>query len=286
MPFNRACRLVISTGAEDVTKHFTKYRTQSTIEGLRVSFRIEKTTKITSNTAKITVYNLSKSSRARFSILPAHVHLMAGYEDNLATIYKGDLSDSRSKKNSVNWMTEMLCGTGANVMGGARSSFTVGAGGTHLEQVKRLLSDAGIVMPTDKESMLKFLSGEVTPNGKAVHGASVKQAAKLMKKGGYRLSIQDDQIVVVDENKARFANATVISPDTGLIGSPEMGAPERKGAKPVLSFRSYLKPEMKCGGFVSLFSRDLQGAFQIMKIVMIGDTRSKSWYSEVEAIPL
>jgi hypothetical protein len=72
----------------------------------------------------------------------------------------------------------------------------------------------------------------------------------------------------------------LISPATGLIGSPEMGSPEKKGKPSLLKFRCLLRP-LTVGGRVHLQCLRYDGEVRIRKLEHSGDTHSGEWYTDV-----
>jgi hypothetical protein len=77
-----------------------------TLEGLRVSFEIEKTSESTSNKAKIMIYNLNEDNRAFFESESLSVILSAGYKGIYGTspivqqLFSGDIIRTTTKKGS------------------------------------------------------------------------------------------------------------------------------------------------------------------------------------------
>jgi hypothetical protein len=88
--------------------------------------------------------------------------------------------------------------------------------------------------------------------------------------------------------------ATVVSPETGLIGSPaRTGQEGARGSKtrkrkqrPGAKFTTLLIPSLAPGKFVILKSDFVSGSFKVQSVEHIGDTHGNDWNSIVEAVQI
>lgn len=285
--FDRRVRVTVASRLsgvkeEEPGRFFNAFTQLTTIEDLRVSFEITKTLKKDPNTAKIVVYNLSEKNRAEFHVKPAHITLEAGYAGDLRQIYKGDITHGGSRREPPEWLTTAQCGTGANAIKHARFNRSFKKGSL-LSMAKQTAKSMGLKMPTNVESAKELLTGSFT--GFSLSGSSMTSLRKLMPKE-FDVSIQDDQLVILKRGDTRLAEAVVISQETGMIGSPELGPPRDKGKAPILTARMLLAPDLIAGGLVQVRSRQIKGDFKVLQVKHTGDVRERPWYSDIEAIPL
>jgi hypothetical protein len=78
------------------------------INGLKTAFEIEKTDKPESNTAKISIYNLSKETHDKICAAENHCTLKAGYKDEAVTaVLFGDVVKGTRKKSGTDYVTEI-----------------------------------------------------------------------------------------------------------------------------------------------------------------------------------
>ena len=86
------------------------------IRDLHMSFDVLATRDSKPNTAKITVYNLSETTRGLFNELTTGIELWAGYGDNLGMIFRGSWDSKtsiyRHKQTGPDWVTEIETGDG------------------------------------------------------------------------------------------------------------------------------------------------------------------------------
>ena len=100
---------------------------------------------------------------------------------------------------------------------------------------------------------------------------------KLLKKHNLGVSVQNNIVEIVDLAETSGETIALISPDTGLIGSPK---PAGKGVIKVRTLLSSTK--FIPGRWVEIKSEDVEGQFQIQKSVMTGDSRSNKFFADLE----
>lgn len=288
--FDRKVNLLLATRLDpsktNADRFFNSFTRETSIENLRVSFTVEKSLKKEPNTCKVAVYNLAKGTRAEFQTLPAHLTLLAGYGSDLKQIYKGDVLPGgiASRHEGTEWVTSIQAGTGAQGYKHGRISKTFRAGAN----VKTIATEAakamGLSIPksvSEGRAMLNQIVGGVTLNG-----LSSRELERILKPHGLTYSVQDDRLQILTDDGTSRARAVVVSPELGMVGSPELGAPEGKGKSPILKVRTLLDGDLTPGGFLQLQSRDISGNFKILRVTHVGDNFGQPWYSDVEARPL
>jgi hypothetical protein len=83
-------------------------------------------------------------------------------------------------------------------------------------------------------------------NGVTLFGNAGEELERLMAAAGYQLSIQDHELTAL--KLAQTSSVVVIlSPRTGLVGSPEHGTPERSGLPSILKAKCLLQPRIRPG---------------------------------------
>ena len=113
----------------------------------------------------------------------------------------------------------------------------------------------------------------------------------------HNISIQDGSVYVTPRSQMSSARCAYISPETGLVGSPEPFHNDIKPTKKVTkSSKKSKKPtdgvKFKCemnGAILPektiwLKSHDYDGAFKVVSVVHSGDKEGKDWTTEVESV--
>jgi hypothetical protein len=251
-------------------------------QGLRVAFKIVKTDGKEPNTAEIIVSNLSPNSRGMLQKKGVKVTLEAGYEaTGLSRIYRGDARTIDHVRNKADWDTTIKCGDGERAYQNARvnESFAAGTGAGDI--LTYLANASGLQIgnvPTVVANLLFTYD-----QGYVVSGKWIDEMHKLVRALGYYMSIQNETLQVLLPGQASTAAIPLISSDTGLVGSPEFGAPEKKGKPALVKFKSLLMPTLP-GARVRLKSLRYDGVVRVKKVEFTGDTFGGPWYTEYQGV--
>ncbi len=276
--FGRRVKLVI---AAPLKSDFATLSAQvTTIEHLRVAFKITKTLAKDPNAAEIRVYNLAAATRASLPGKGAKILLHAGYDDTIAQIFLGDATFIQHKQEGPDWITTIECGDAARASAFARVSESFGAGVPIGDVVSKIGKATGLDV-SGLAGVTAGLSGQYT-QGYTAHGPAIKELEKVLTAAGYELSIQDGVVQALKPGGVTTETVVVLDSDSGLVGSPEMGSGDKKASKPVLSAKSLLQPILRPGRRVKLKSRSYTGDFRAIKVEHDGDTAGGNWYTSLE----
>lgn len=255
---------------------------------LGVAFNIKRTLNREPNKGTITILNLSKDSRSKLAVegkLP--VTLRAGHlNDKASLIYQGDVRFSNIVNDGVQWITSFETGDGSRTYKTARinKSLKNPTTGDLLRECGRVLEANGIGLGNLQS---KIDEGGVVPTlidffgGVVLSGKVVDVMTQVCTSLGYEWSIQDEQIQILrpDEKLSSSpAQILVVSPSTGLIGSPQLGK------KSLVNFRMLVDGRARPGKTIRLESDQFpSGDLRVERVNHIGDTWGNDWYSDIEA---
>lgn len=251
------------------------------IKNLRVAFSIEKHTGSEPNTCTATVTNLSEGSRNEFKTKPLYVRVEAGYDGELQRIFSGDVRWVESMRDGVDWQTRFQLGDGDRAYRHARVARSFKPG-TKLE--KAVLETArafGVDLPRSIMGAREFATEFVS--GITLQGPAQREMTRLLRPHNMEWSFQDGKIQVLRKSEGRGEAAAIISQDTGMVGTPEFGAPSEKGKAPTLTVRTLLYPSITPGGLIQVDSKSVRGVFKVERLVHEGDTHGDEWYTTIEA---
>lgn len=250
------------------------------ITGLRMQFKVDKTSKPDPNTLDLTIYNLSADTRARLAATKRpQVIVEAGYQQT-EQLFKGDARTVYSVRQGPDWLTKVQCGDGERAYQFGRTDESFAPGTKTDAVVKRLVSDMGVGVGN---ALKKLKDGDFSGamstfvNGFTVSGNSADQFDRIMKSSGLDWSIQDGELQVLKPGTATDESAVLLTPDTGLVGSPEVGEDG------VVKFTSLLQPGMRPGRKVQLKAAAMNGLFVLQRVTHQGDTHGLEWYTICEA---
>jgi hypothetical protein len=110
-----------------------------------------------------------------------------------------------------------------------------------------------------------------------VHGNSGDELQKLLNSAGLEGSVQNGELQILPKGKPLNVLAVKLSPNTGLIGSPELGS------KGVVKLVSLLNSEIYPGRKIQVLSESVTGFFRVEACSFIGQTSGNDWYTAIEA---
>ena len=250
--------------------------------GLRIQFKITKTREKHPNTGEITISNLSPTRRASLQQKGIRVTLEAGYVSTGRTrIFSCDARTVDHERKGADWETVIKGGDGERSFQWARvnESFAAGTGAGDI--LKRLAQASGLAIGNVPDMVANL--AVTFQNGYVVDGLARNSIDRLVKSLGYTWSIQDGALQVLSPGGTVGVLIPEIGPDSGLIGSPEMGSPEKKGKPALVKFKSLLVA-VRPGGRVRLKSERYNGQVRLKKVEHEGDTMGGAWYTNMEGV--
>jgi hypothetical protein len=281
--FNRTVSVRVTKPEADSLTELSSTTTE--ITGLRVTFQVEKHLGKEPNTCTVTVYNLAEETRQLFQSKPLHVRLEAGYDGETALLFAGDVRWAQSKHVGVDWETVVELADGDRAFRHARITKAFTRGVKARAAVINVIQSMGFAVPAAVRTGFQELDAQYA-SGLALAGASSTELSRLLEPYGLTWSIQDGRVQILRERDVRSDVPIEISADAGMVGTPELAAPEKPGKKPTLTVESLIYPTLTPGGRIDVRSRSIRGIFKVQKVRHTGDTHGSEWLTSVEAIPL
>lgn len=248
--------------------------------GLRVRFKVTRTTEKEPNTAEITITNLSSTTRSALQVKGVKVLLEAGYvATGLSRFFVGDARTIDHVRVGADWETRIKAGDGERGFRFARLSESYDRGVTAGQVLQKLANAIGLQVGNVPDQVprlsLRF------EQGYAVSGSAQRSIDRLVRSLGYSWSIQDGQLQVLARGQTVEQSIPDLGPDSGLIGSPEIGSPETKGKPSLLKLKALLLP-VRPACKVRLRSARYTGDVTVKKCEHEGDTAGGPWYTTIE----
>jgi hypothetical protein len=280
--------------------------------GLDIKFKVVTTTKKDPNKIDLDIYNLNPDHRnsllkesgsqvSKSKRKPVPVVLEAGYVDGRGVIFRGELRNMTVATDSTEKIVKLSgsdSGHGFNVADLAKS---YAPGSLVMTVVQDCVSALGIgVGNLSSFSDMSIAGlGSIFPEGYSVSGSAEATLTDLLFSAGLTWSVQKGVLQVKRNNRPVDEQVYLISPTTGLIGSPEpeidasvipttSGAPKTPvGAKRTgaIKVRTLLLHQLYPGSIITLESEAFNGGYQITQIEFIGDTSGDDWYSDLLVRP-
>lgn len=276
---------------------------------LDASFRVVKTRKKEPNTCELTIFNLNEESRASLaeagsprlklsagykgrettssSALQAVDSLLAGSGDpstsGVGVIFEGDMRDAVSNYEPPDWITTFESGDGERSSQFARVNRSF-AEGTSVDKVlNSIAAEMGVGIGNTVAQAIKaklLEAGSEFINGVTVSGPAHKEFDRIVKSSGLEWSIQDDVIQLLPVGAVLLDTAVVLTPETGLIGSPTIGTDG------VVRLRALMNSDIVPAREIQIKSRAITGRLRAERCEYIGSISDTPFYVDVEASEL
>lgn len=250
----------------------------------RIQADIQKGSGKEPNSCTLTITNLSESTRASLETGQMSVIVQAGHNGVYRHIFSGDRRFAFSTLKKTDWETKIQVGDGARAYAHARMNRSY----KPPIQVRKVLQDAArsmnLELPPEVEQSLELRQALVS--GISTLGPTRDILTRLLAPYGYNWSVQNGQLQILRDEQFSADEALVVSPDTGLIGSPAREPPDKDGKKKDVTFEHILYPEIMPGIRIRLDSLAIKGLFKVRELTHTFDTKGEAWKSAVKVIPL
>lgn len=259
------------------------------IDGLRITFKIEKQNEATPNKAEIEVYNLSAATRAICEGDKMSVRLSVGYQGlgvtgflgNLETIFFGNIHTVGTKKKKQIGLATRIEGVDAITKINAVDGYNrfrnsrLDKGYPPNTKLKDILDELALAMGLGT-GIVEGVPDKNYANGISFSGSARNHLSELCLANGLEWSIQDETLQIIPAGKATSESIIVLNKESGLVGSP---VPTDYGC----TFDALLQPKLRPGRRVQIESKFLKGVFKIRKATFDGDSHQGDFLSKCEA---
>ena len=267
--------------------------------GLDCAFEIESTVQREPNTASLKIWNLSPQHRRILessSTLPVQVE--AGYLNATSVLFAGDVRVSESRRRAamhrtsagrygrlgktndiVDVCTEIEAEDGGTAWRSARVQRSYSAG-TSVSAVLADCVDAlgiGRGNLADFDAAARIAGGDIQTynEGTVLTGAAHAELDRIVRSCGLTWSVQKGALQLRGGAQSITMTAVRLSPGSGLLGSPSVGADG------YVTATSLLNGTLSPGRPVVLESRDVSGSYSVRRVRHVGDTAGADWFSEL-----
>lgn len=233
------------------------------ITELHVTFDVKRSlSPKVANSAEVSVFNLGTSNRKKLQAQQnVFVSLEAGYGGANSLLFRGDLREAWSHREGTDWVTEVSSASAVVNRKKQRVNTAFPAGTsvrTILEHCAQALQvGLGNTSKAAANAKLWNVSPPAFTTGYVASGDAVSQLDRVCRSCGLEWSIQDGQLQLLERGKALQEQGIILTPDSGLLESPELG----KGG--VVRCKSLMIPGLYPGRRVELRTRHVQGVYRI-----------------------
>jgi hypothetical protein len=254
-----------------------------TVSGLNITFTVKRSLSAkVPGRCDISVFNLSSETRKHLHAMrDVFVSLEAGYATGKSVIYRGDLVESWSSREGTEWTTTITSDDGGKKRRTKRVQKNYLNGAT-LQTIIRDLAGAlevGLGNTDAIAPLAKFWKTKqaAVSKGFTASGDAVSQLDRIARSCGLSWSIQDGQLQFLVIGGATTDPPQLLTSDTGLIESPELGKDQ------IVKCRTLMIPGLYPGRVVELETRYTTGLYRIETATHQGESDSvHTWHVELE----
>ncbi len=183
---------------------------------LRISFSLDKADTTTQNEAKITVWNLSKEHRDMLENKDCTVVLSAGYGNNLALAFCGNVTEASSSIDGADMQTEISVVDGLVEIRDTYISLSYAG----VINTKKVIDDIANKMGVSLVFAPKITFKDLL-NGYTFVGQAKAALNKVCKSSNLTWTLQNGVLQVKSHNQAISNRVYVLSAETGLLDTPK-----------------------------------------------------------------
>jgi len=271
-------------------------------EALRITFDVTKTIYRTPNVVTIKLYNLSEDHENDIKKEYDDLELDVGYGTQAMGLFRGNIQYRYAYREGNDRIVEIQAGDGDKDFKDGEVNFTLGAGHTDGDAIRKLLENLGT-------TVLGYCAGKHLNEkhilGKTYSGTVRRVMDVIARNNQANWAIQDGKLVMVPVDSTLPNEAIKVDSDTGLLGTPQIND---KG----IAMKIQLDPRVVPNGKLWLANnevkaavfkppmllreeqkkskapvrKDPDGVYKVFVVNHKGDTRANDWFSEIKCVGL
>lgn len=258
------------------------------ISNLHCVFSILKTMSSEPNKSTLQIYNLS--TKTRNSITSGkRIVIEAGYESGqYGLIYDGDIIVVvNSGMNGKDKLTQIIAQDGDLFLNSGFINASYSKGQKSIDYFKQSVGAVG----GETDAVTSEAKSSALPRGKVMFGSTSDYMRQFAKNEDALFFIDDGKINLVKAADPPRGQVVSLSPNSGLIGTPELSEDGIKG-------KCLLNPMIKLNGLVHIDNQYVEmssnfalashvsgggfstGIYKIIQFTHTGDNRGNDWYTD------
>ncbi len=253
---------------------------------LTVKFEVQKSVEREPNTATVRIANLARDRREEIEQLETpQLELSAGYVDMMDVIFTGDARDIWSEREGSETWTIIEAEDGGTAYRTAEIEESFGDNVPVLTILRACANAMGVGIG-NSESIIAAATldtaGSNFAGGTVLSGPAWRQLDRICRSCSLRWSVQSGVLQLRAAGQPAETTAILLSPGTGLLGSPTRGAKEERTGKVAHSVEALLIPGLYPGRVVQVESRELNGNFLCRRVGFFGESTGEEWKADLE----
>ena len=269
---------------------YDSYRGSLNVKDLKVSFSIFKSMSWSTNTAKISIWNLSKNTRNELVNIGDEVSLFAGYknEGGESLIFRGDTTQLEHSFPKPDIITNLTCGDGDKIINNKKIALSFGEN----TPVKAVIENIVSQMDMNIHGKIPEIN-DVYALGFQGSNLARNLLDTVCNKANLKWGVQNGNLLFNRRGEGSLKPPVDINVNTGMLGVPERYT-DKKGQFYVVGkhagwkVRTLLRPDILPDDIIRLQSIELNftGLFVVETIQHDGDNYGENFESTIEVLPV
>lgn len=255
----------------------------------RVS-KIEASVTFITNPIKLAIYNLGPDSRAVVqSKVGTKIVVEAGYAGNVKQVCVGSILWANTHKAGPDYITEIIASDGGYAITNAAINLSF-SGYVPYEIVIGSLIDALAPAGITRGTVVGIPQGGYN-NGIVLSRSPLEELRDICNKLDLHFSIQNQTVVILPVGLDKGTPPIEISPETGLIGIPELKTqgligpisnPDATTPTNMVAFKALIRPEIEMFQQLNIKSKFINGLYIAQRVTHDFDSWEGPFFTECE----
>lgn len=265
-------------------------------QNLHVSFSIEKTDDTANNSASMKIWNLSDEHINMLSEDGVKVEIRAGYDENLATVYYGDVVEVIESLDDSDRLVEVELSEGAKDFQ-SYTSFSMQGMIPCSSVLGKFINEIGSPSVVYSAGARELINNVKYGNGYSYVGRTKDGFSAVLTKCGLTWSMQNGVIQIYKLGESITTKAFLLTADTGLIETPKRIVLNAKGQ--VVSDAKKKKEAGNTKGYeitylmngaigindlVYVRTRKIDGTYRVKNVQIDGDNFDGDWVCTAQVV--
>lgn len=237
-------------------------------------------------TCDLKIHNLSPAHRAEIVDAPrltTYVAVDAGYETSgVSRLFTGDKRKAIPSYDAPTWTLDLTAGDGEHAIRTARVNRSFAAGSSLSDVVEHIARAMGVGIGNAVEvtRAASFATGGgLFTDGTTARGLASAELSRLCAAAHLQWSVQNGNLELLPIGGALQRTAILLSPDSGMVGSPKIVNARRR----VIEVTALIQPGLTPGQMIVVRSKVIEGTFRITEVTYKGSLHGAEFYATMTA---
>lgn len=266
------------------------------IDGLRMTFDIEKDSKPTPNKASLKIFNMSKDNAKAVAKAGNSLVINAGYADEMVGgLFFGDIITAWPHRDGSDYILEIDALDGIKDLQAKTIALSYSEGTVVADVANQILN----VMAMAVKGKEKLDTTITYPTGYTFIGKAKDALTEVLRRLGLKFSVQNGIIYIIKDDEGADQTGLLLTTSTGLLVSPEIlqdnsqqvgtttQSPTATKPAPAPNrwkLRTLMFPQIVPGAYVQVQSPVVETTLLIEKAKYAGDNWDGPFTIEAEAL--